>query len=52
MILISIHKTHRIKRKVDMGDPGILVGGVGNFLVRAEDMGNLVGGIEDVLPRK
>lgn len=52
MIFIPIHKAHWIERKVDMGNRVILVGGVGNFLVLAEDMGSLVGGIEDVLPRK
>ena len=34
---------------MDMGDPGILVDGIGNFMALAEDAGDLVGGVEDVL---
>lgn len=49
MILIPIHEAHRIKRKVDMGNPGILVDGVGNLMALADDAGDLVGGVEDVL---
>ena len=32
MIFIPIHITHRVKRKVDMRDSGILVDGVGGFV--------------------
>ena len=49
MILIPIHEAHRIECKVDMGDPGILVDGIGNFMALADDSGDLVGGVEDVL---
>ena len=49
MILVPIHKTHRIKRKVDMRDSGVLVDGIGNLMALAEETSNLVGGIEDVL---
>ena len=49
MILIPIHEAHRIERKVDMGDPGVLVDGIGNFMALAEEVGDLVGGVEDVL---
>lgn len=49
MILIPIHEAHRIECKVDMGDPGILVDSIGDFMALAEDAGDLVGGVEDVL---
>lgn len=49
MIFIPIHITHRVKRKVDMRDSGILVDGVGGFVALGEVSGNLVGGVEDVL---
>lgn len=49
MILIPIHEAHRIERKVDMGNPGILMDGIGNFMALAEEEGDLVGGVEDVL---
>ena len=49
MILIPIHEAHWIENKVDMRDSGILVDGVGGFVALAEDSGDLVGGVEDVL---
>ena len=49
MILIPIHKAHRIERKVDMGNSGILVDGVGGFVALAEESGDFVGGVDDVL---
>ena len=49
MILIPIHKAHRIECKVDMGNSGILMDGIGNFMALAEEAGDLVGGVEDVL---
>ena len=49
MILIPIHEADRIKRKVDMGNPGVLVDGIDDLVTLADDSGNLVGGIDDVL---
>ena len=48
MIPIPIHKAHWIERKVDMGNLGIFVDGVGSFVTLAEEAGDLVGGVEDV----
>lgn len=48
VVLITIHITDRIEHKVDMGDPGILMDGVGNLVTLADDSGDFVGGIDDV----
>lgn len=50
MIFIPIHITHRVKRKVDMRDSGILVDGVGGFVALGEVSGNLVGGVDAFYP--
>ena len=34
---------------MDMGDPGVLVDGVGYFVTLAEDASDLVGSVDDVL---
>ena len=39
MIFIPIHEAHRIECKVDMGNSGILMDGIGNFMALAEEAG-------------
>lgn len=48
VVFIAIYVADGIERKVDMGDPGILMDGVGNFVTLADDSGDFVGGIDDV----
>ena len=49
MVFIAIYVADGIERKVDMRDPGILVDGVGGFVALAEDSGDFVGGVENIL---
>lgn len=48
VVLITIHITDRIEHKVDMGDSGILMDGIGNLVTLADEAGDFVGGIDDV----
>jgi hypothetical protein len=49
MILIPIHKAHRVKRKVDMRDLGVLMDGIDDLVALADESGDFVGGIDCVL---
>ena len=48
VVFIAIYVADGIEHKVDMGDPGILMDGVGNLMTLADEAGDFVGGIDDV----
>ena len=48
VVFIPIYVADWIKHKVDMGDSGILMDGIGNFVALADEAGDFVGGIDDV----
>lgn len=48
VVFIAIYVADGIEHKVDMGNLGILMDGVGNLMTLADESGDFVGGIDDV----
>ena len=49
VVFIAIYVADRIKRKMDMGNSGILMDGVGNFVALAQESHDLVGCVDHAL---